>query len=89
MAGNKTADELLKWSLRQENGNGPSTAQISEDMAQGKRPDLADPKLYEALMGKSEATMMQEELTAALDVKREEEDRCTALDNFEMVSSAF
>lgn len=85
MAGNKTADELLKWSLRQTDD--PSRiAQISEDIAQGKRPDLSDPKLYDALMGKSEAQMMQEELAAALDEKRDEEDRCTALDNFEMVS---
>lgn len=86
MAGNKTADELLKWSLRNETSDGPSRAQIAQEIAEGKRPDLTDPKLYDALMGKSEAQMMQEELTAALDEKRDEEDRCTALDNFEMVS---
>ena len=36
-------------------------------------------------MGKSEAQMMQEELDVAVNPARTEEDRCIALDNFEML----
>ena len=107
MSGNRIADELLKWGLRNtEAGDQPSStyaphapdssssnnagnssiAAISADITSGKRPDLADPALYNAIMGKSEAQMMQEELAVAVDEGRTEQDRCTALDNFEMVS---
>ncbi|WFD30858.1 hsp70 nucleotide exchange factor fes1 [Malassezia sp. CBS 17886] len=88
MAGNHTAEELLQWGLRNapQNPDGSSSlAQVSKDMADGKRPDLADPGLYDAIMGKSEAQLMQEELGVAVDTKRSEDDRCTALDNFEML----
>lgn len=88
MSGNKNADELLKWGLQNapmaENGQS-SVAQVSDDIAAGRRPDLQDPALYEALMGKSEAQMMQEELGVAVDRSRPESDRLTALDNFEML----
>lgn len=83
----RTQDDLLKWSIAQ-SGNGAQDAnmqEIAKDIADGKRPDLADPALYQALMGKSEAQMMQEELAAALDSNRSEEDRVQALDNFEML----
>ncbi len=92
MTSNRVADELLKWGLRHTpadgtapNGEPASIANISADIASGKRPDLADPGLFNAIMGKSEAQMMQEELAVALDTGRSEEDRCTALDNFEML----
>ncbi|KDN47754.1 Fes1-domain-containing protein [Tilletiaria anomala UBC 951] len=100
MTSNRTADELLKWGLRHSAGPSTdgsdgagasaeaapsSIAAISADIAAGKRPDLSDPNLYQAIMGKSEAQMMQEELAVALDEGRREEDRCTALDNFEML----
>ncbi|KAL4402514.1 Hsp70 nucleotide exchange factor Fes1 [Malassezia pachydermatis] len=85
---NRTADELLKWGLRNapvsEDGSS-SVAQVAADVAAGRRPDLADPGLYDAIMGKSEAQMMQEELSVAVDTTRTVEDRCTALDNFEML----
>lgn len=88
MANNRVADSLLKWGLRNSEANPDAPgnlAAVSADIASGKRPDLADPGLYNAIMGKSEAQMMQEELAAALDTSRTEQDRCTALDNFEMV----
>lgn len=88
MSGNKNADELLKWGLQNApaGGNGQSSiAQVSDDIAAGRRPDLQDPGLYEALMGKSEPQMMQEELGVAVDTSRPESDRLTALDNFEML----
>lgn len=94
MANNKNMDALLKWSIAQQGADDaaaaasgqPSMAAVASDIAAGRRPDLADPGLFDAIMGKSEATMMREELGAALDEKRTEEDRVTALDNFEMVS---
>lgn len=90
MANNRVADSLLKWGLRNSEADPTAPgnlAAVSADIASGKRPDLADPELYNAIMGKSEAQMMQEELAAALDTMRTEQDRCTALDNFEMVST--
>lgn len=86
MTNERNAKELLKWGLAQTPGApGPSVDQISAEIQAGARPDLADPGLYNAIMGKSEATMMQEELAAALDQSRTLSDRCTALDNFEML----
>lgn len=85
---NRTADELLKWGIRNAPMNPDGTSSVSQvaaDVAAGRRPDLADPGLYDAIMGKSEAQMMQEELAVAVDTSRSVEDRCTALDNFEML----
>lgn len=90
-------DQLLKWSIAQSTPGGgsgdaeadaanhPGIQQIAGDIASGRRPDLADPALYDALMGKSEAQMMREELSVALDINRPESDRIQALDNFEML----
>lgn len=85
----RNADDLLKWSIaasaNESNNDGESIQRVAGEISSGKRPDLADPALYEALMGKSEAQMMREELSAALDVQRTEKDRVQALDNFEML----
>ncbi len=94
MSNDKNAQELLKWGLANSAPSsstgitaapGPSVEQISADIKAGRRPDLADPNLYNAIMGKSEAQMMSEELACAMDTSRTIEDRCTALDNFEML----
>lgn len=86
MAGNRNADELLRWGIANSNQDGSnSIAQISEDIAAGRRPDLTDPGLYDAIMGKSEAQMMTEELSVAVNPSRPVEDRVIALDNFEML----
>ncbi|SJX64213.1 related to FES1-Hsp70 nucleotide exchange factor [Sporisorium reilianum f. sp. reilianum] len=90
MSNDKNAQELLKWGLAHSSNAvtaapGPSVEQISADIKAGRRPDLADPHLYDAIMGKSEAQMMREELSVAVDATRTLEDRCTALDNFEML----
>ncbi|PWN18127.1 Fes1-domain-containing protein [Microstroma glucosiphilum] len=86
MANNANMDALLKWSMQQQSSDpqAPTPSQLAEDIKAGKRPDL-DPKVLEAMMGKSEATMMQEELRAAVDFQRSEDDREVALDNFEML----
>lgn len=83
MASNPNMNALLKWSVKNQGGAGPSS-KLAEDIKAGKRPDL-DPKVIDAIMGKSEAQVMQEELTVAVDEKRSEDDRETALDNFEML----
>ncbi|TKY89611.1 hypothetical protein EX895_001396 [Sporisorium graminicola] len=90
MSNDKNAQELLKWGLTHSSNavtaaSGPSVEQISADIEAGRRPDLADPHLYDAIMGKSEAQMMREELSVAVDPTRTLDDRCTALDNFEML----
>ncbi len=86
MSNDKNAQELLKWGLANSTASvGPSVEQISSDIQSGRRPDLADPHLYDAIMGKSEAQMMREELCVAVDPTRTLSDRCTALDNFEML----
>ncbi|EST04553.1 Nucleotide exchange factor Fes1 [Kalmanozyma brasiliensis GHG001] len=89
MSNDRNAQELLKWGLSHStavtSAGGPSVEQISLDIESGRRPDLADPHLYDAIMGKSEAQMMREELSVAVDPSRTVEDRCTALDNFEML----
>ncbi|GAC74892.1 armadillo/beta-catenin-like repeat-containing protein [Moesziomyces antarcticus T-34] len=86
MSNEKNAQELLKWGLANSTtAAGPSVEQISADIESGRRPDLADPHLYEAIMGKSEAQMMAEQLSVAVDESRSVEDRCTALDNLEML----
>lgn len=89
----RNLDDLLKWSIAQQGAdpdaraaNGQTMHDVAADLQAGRRPDLADPGLYDALMGKSEAQMMKEELSAAMDTSRSEDDRVTALDNFEMVS---
>lgn len=88
----RTPEDLLKWSIAAQGANGESQEgqrsmhEIAQDVAEGRRPDLADPGLFNALMGKSEATMMQEELSVAMNLSRSEQDRVQALDNFEMVS---
>lgn len=87
MAGNRTADELLRWGLAHSNQehSHQTIAQVSDDIAAGRRPDLADPELYNTIMGKSDAQRMSEELIVAADPARAVSDRKTALDNFEML----
>ncbi|CEH19267.1 Armadillo/beta-catenin-like repeat-containing protein [Ceraceosorus bombacis] len=64
----------------------PGMKEIAAEVAAGKRPDLQDPGLLDALMGgKSEAQMMKEELAVACNEQRSTQDRCIALDNFEML----
>ncbi|KAJ1023152.1 hypothetical protein NDA16_003305 [Ustilago loliicola] len=92
MSNEKNAQELLKWGLANSGSTsvtsssaGPTIEQISSDIESGRRPDLADPRLYDAIMGKSEAQMMREELSAATNTSLPLEDRVVALDNFEML----
>lgn len=87
MSNDKNAQELLKWGLANSTSvaSGGSIEQISSDISSGRRPDLSDPRLYDAIMGKSEAVMMREELTTATTPSLPLSDRITALDNFEML----
>jgi hypothetical protein len=58
-----------------EDGNANELHKVAADIAAGKRKDLADPGLYEALMGKPDATLMREAVEAALDESKTEDDR--------------
>lgn len=83
-----TADQLLKWGISNSSSDAHrSIAALGEDIQSGKRSDLADPELYQKLMGPSEAELMKEQLSVAANPQRDVVDRATALDNFEMVRS--
>lgn len=75
----------MKWSVQNTDSNAPAASSIAQDIKAGKRPDL-DPAVLDSMMGKSEGQMMKEQLAAALNEESSEDDRETALDNFEMVS---
>ena len=58
-----------------EDGNAAELHKVAAEIAAGRRKDLADPGLYEALMGKPDATLMREAVEAALDESKTEDDR--------------
>lgn len=63
-----------------EDGDAAELHQVAADIAAGRRADLADPGLYEAIMGKPDATLMREAVEAALDETKTEDDRvCVGL----------
>jgi hypothetical protein len=50
-----------------ESGDASELHKVAEDIKSGNRADLSDPGLLEAIMGKSDATLMKEAMTAAVD----------------------
>lgn len=48
---------------------------VAADIAAGKRNDLLDPGLYEAIMGKSDADLMKDAMAVAADQSQTEENR--------------
>ena len=70
-------ESLLRWGIANSaprEGNEPPRP----------RTDL-DPAIIDAILGKSDAELMKEALTVAVDEKREDDERVQALDDFEMV----
>lgn len=76
-------ENLLRWgiehSTRDENGQ-PVTPQPRQDL---------DPGVIDAILGKPDSVLMQEALAAAVDERKDEDERIQSLDNFEMVSAMF
>ncbi|KAI1790546.1 nucleotide exchange factors-like protein [Ganoderma leucocontextum] len=69
---------LLRWGITN------STPQDGTQPRPQPRTDL-DPGIIDAILGKSDAELMKEALTVAVDEKRDEDDRVQALDDFEML----
>lgn len=68
-------EQLLRWGITNSDPNGPPPQ---------PRTDL-DPGVIDAILGKSDAELMKEALTVAVDEKRDEDERLQALDDFEML----
>lgn len=71
-------ESLLRWSIAN------STPGDANREPPQPRTDL-DPGIIDAILGKSDAELMKEALTIAVDEKRDEDERVQALDDFEMV----
>ncbi|RPD63349.1 nucleotide exchange factors-like protein [Lentinus tigrinus ALCF2SS1-6] len=68
-------EQLLRWGITNSDPNGPPPQ---------PRTDL-DSGIIDAILGKSDAELMKEALTVAVDEKRDEDERLQALDDFEML----
>ena len=77
-------NSLLRWSIENMDAN-------RQPQSGGQRPDpqKIDPGIIDAILGKPDSELMKEALATATDEKANEDDRLTALDNFEMVSSSY
>ena len=71
-------EQLLRWSIAN------STPGDNNQPPPRPRTDL-DPGVIDAILGKSDAELMKEALTVAVDENRDEDERVQALDDFEMV----
>jgi len=71
-------ESLLQWSLA---NSAPSDG--SQPPAGPRQP--LDPGVIDAILGKSDADHMRDDLQIIMDETREEDDRVGALDHFEMV----
>ncbi|CED82723.1 Armadillo/beta-catenin-like repeat-containing protein [Phaffia rhodozyma] len=81
-------ESLLRWGIENSvpaSGDASELHQVAAEVAAGKRKDLLDPALYEAIMGKSDAVLMKEAMAAATDKGNDVEQRIVALENFEML----
>lgn len=68
---------LLQWGI----------ANSSSDAAPPRpRTDL-DPAILDAILGKPDSQLMKEALATAVDEEKDEDERLTALDDFELVGN--
>lgn len=75
-------ESLLRWGIAN------SDPRTDNQPPPQPRSDL-DPAIIDMILGKSDAELMKEALTVAVDETKDEDDRLQALDNFEMVSRAY
>ncbi|GBE86961.1 Hsp70 nucleotide exchange factor FES1 [Sparassis crispa] len=71
-------ESLLRWGIEH------SGSHDASQPAPQPRKDL-DPGIIDAILGKSDAQLMKDALTIAVDEKRDEDERVQALDDFEML----
>lgn len=70
--------DLLRWSIANavpSSGDASELHKVAGDVAAGKRADLTDPGLLEAILGKSDAKLMREAMEVAVDGTQSVEDR--------------
>jgi hsp70-interacting protein len=72
-------ESLLRWSIENSSSGASGAAPTA-----APRKDL-DPAIIDHILGKPDAVLMKDALTIALDKSRDEDDRVTALDDFEML----
>lgn len=58
-----------------ESGDASELHKVAADVKEGRRADLSDPGMLEAIMGKSDATLMKEAMSAAVDDRLDEDQR--------------
>ncbi|KAF9452832.1 Fes1-domain-containing protein [Macrolepiota fuliginosa MF-IS2] len=71
---------LLRWSIEHSNpqdGSAPNDTPVPNQKL--------DPGIIDMILGKPDAVQMKEDVTAATDVKKSEDDRLAALDHLEML----
>ena len=73
---------ILRWSL--ENSTPLDNAGV--DRPPAERKDL-DPAIIDYILGKPDSEQMKEDMAAAVDASKNEDERISALDHLEMVSS--
>lgn len=71
-------ESLLRWGIEH------STSDARAQGPPAERKDL-DPGIIDAILGKSEAEQMKDDLSVAADTSCSEDDRVDALDHLEMV----
>jgi hypothetical protein len=67
---------LLRWSIENTDPNAPHDVKPRKDL---------DPAIIDHILGKPDAVLMKEALEVALDQNKSEDERVSALDDFEMV----
>nr|GAT55207.1 predicted protein [Mycena chlorophos] len=73
-------ESLLRWSIEN------STPHDGTGNAEPPRaPQALDPGIIDHILGKSDAVLMKEDMAAAVDESRDEEERIEALDHLEML----
>lgn len=76
-------ESLLRWSIENSTPAADGSA-----APQPPRKDL-DPAIIDMILGKSDAELMKEDMSVAMDEQRSEDDRLDALDHLEMVRTVF
>lgn len=82
---------LLRWGIENSTHGEQASQQLpgqpgwSNDQQTQLEPKKFDTGIIDAILGRPDSEVMKESLEVAKDEGRDEDDRLTALDNFEMV----
>lgn len=73
-------ESLLRWSIQ----NSSSSDSAPSDRPPVRREDL-NPEIIDMILGKPDSELMKEDVAAAIDSSKSEDERIAALDHLEMV----